>query len=371
MSMETYYENYLSHHGIRGQRWGKKNGPPYPLSPGDHSASEKKAGWRKSLDDKSDKDDNNGGFHLTDKQKKALIIAGVATAAVAGGIVLYKTGAINPNMITSIGRGQKFVGNSFNQSINDVSIDPKTGFNKIIGKESPIERLKRCNPNYKNSLTVTPYNMNCGNSVIANELRCRGLDVQARGNIEGMTIPQFGQMFGGMKSETFCELRIDGTKELSISADTQYVLGKFANKKSEGYKELKDRAILVRQQIEKQLNSQYPDNSRGSMFFTTDVGSHWISWNKANGKILFENPQDPGIDLDIKYFSRYAYHRNNSSAVTTALRLDDLSINNVNIKEVVMNRGNKIIDKNVAKNQQFRVAKSIGDNFIFINKDLV
>ena len=42
-------EVFLAHHGIMGQRWGKKNGPPYPLSAGDHSASEKKAGWRKSL----------------------------------------------------------------------------------------------------------------------------------------------------------------------------------------------------------------------------------------------------------------------------------------------------------------------------------
>lgn len=45
-----YYEsNELYHHGILGQRWGKKNGPPYPLGASDHSASEKKAGWRKSL----------------------------------------------------------------------------------------------------------------------------------------------------------------------------------------------------------------------------------------------------------------------------------------------------------------------------------
>lgn len=34
------------HHGIRGMRWGKRNGPPYPLDAEDHSASEKKAGWR-------------------------------------------------------------------------------------------------------------------------------------------------------------------------------------------------------------------------------------------------------------------------------------------------------------------------------------
>lgn len=31
---------YLAHHGIRGQKWGVKNGPPYPLKGGDYSKSE-------------------------------------------------------------------------------------------------------------------------------------------------------------------------------------------------------------------------------------------------------------------------------------------------------------------------------------------
>lgn len=26
-----YPENYLAHHGIDGQKWGQRNGPPYPL----------------------------------------------------------------------------------------------------------------------------------------------------------------------------------------------------------------------------------------------------------------------------------------------------------------------------------------------------
>lgn len=49
-----YSSNYLMHHGILGMKWGQQNGPPYPLDSNKHSASEKKAGWMKSLKEKSE-----------------------------------------------------------------------------------------------------------------------------------------------------------------------------------------------------------------------------------------------------------------------------------------------------------------------------
>ncbi len=49
-----FESNYLAHHGILGQKWGHKNGPPYPLDADKHSANEKKKGWMQSLRDKSE-----------------------------------------------------------------------------------------------------------------------------------------------------------------------------------------------------------------------------------------------------------------------------------------------------------------------------
>lgn len=59
---EYFYTNEMYHHGIFGMKWGKKNGPPYPLKEGAHSASEKKAGWRKSLNNKADEDAKSNDY---------------------------------------------------------------------------------------------------------------------------------------------------------------------------------------------------------------------------------------------------------------------------------------------------------------------
>ena len=76
MKVIVYTNDELYHHGIKGQKHGKRNGPPYPLSGNAHSASEKKAGkkgWTKEA--------------RKEKLKKAgkIARAAVAGAAAAGG----------------------------------------------------------------------------------------------------------------------------------------------------------------------------------------------------------------------------------------------------------------------------------------------
>lgn len=79
---ENDYRDYLKHHGILGMKWGQKNGPPYPLGASDHSASEKKAGWRESLKTKtpepSHKAKTSGGDSIDNNNKKTISDARIA-----------------------------------------------------------------------------------------------------------------------------------------------------------------------------------------------------------------------------------------------------------------------------------------------------
>ena len=77
--MNELEQRYLAHHGILGQKWGRHQGPPYPLGASDHSALEKKEGYKKSLGggrneklyDRNEKSDDKPKTSKRDMRKKA------------------------------------------------------------------------------------------------------------------------------------------------------------------------------------------------------------------------------------------------------------------------------------------------------------
>lgn len=198
--MVPYNTYYLAHHGILGQKWGKKNGPPYPLDASDHSASEKKAGWRKSLDKGGKSEDNNHKGKsrenqngktkkgLTDKQKTALKVgAALAVTALAayGAYKLNESGKLDE----LIERGKQLTGDALGKmGDKPVSgLDPAPaqkvqkavetvgGFKKLAQPESFADTLKKTNPLRGDSTGEN----NCVLSAIASFMRQTGYDVTA------------------------------------------------------------------------------------------------------------------------------------------------------------------------------------------------
>ncbi len=192
------YTTYLYHHGILGQRWGRRNGPPYPLDQEDHSAAERKAGYRKSLGggrnpesyrkniDKSNGYDQTKKKGLSDRQKRALKIgaaAVVAGLAVYGGYKLYESGKLDG--LIENGRA------SCNSTLSKVSLnvddlkdfagsgefDTSAIFKDLPGKKESLEEtLKYTNP-LRNDVEGKNNCVYCG---IAGHLRrYLGKDVEA------------------------------------------------------------------------------------------------------------------------------------------------------------------------------------------------
>lgn len=104
MSIETYYKNYLSHHGIKGQKWGKKNGPPYPLDPSSYTSSERK-------------------FQLSDKQKRVLknvaISIGIAAAVGAGAYYVNRYRNMNFDKILKAGTNIQHMSKRVDDTLNE------------------------------------------------------------------------------------------------------------------------------------------------------------------------------------------------------------------------------------------------------------
>lgn len=285
--------SWLCHHGIKGQKWGKRNGPPYPISPGDHSAAEKKAA-------------------LTDKQKKVIkttaVIIGGAALAVIGGITISKlasdrrVGIGRDALETIVGSGKIDLG---------PEIPNSGGFHKFANDATPTrdEIVAKAMVTNRAILFEDEDYEPCTNIFMQTVCQSQGINAVA-----GRPLLKSGNRVGDVVS---CFQTYDPPlKDVSASAVNRDVNAVFRDK------------------------LKYPDGSYGFIAGgitanNNKVVHHMFRWDMKDGKPIFSN----GVfgDSSIYIGKLTDYRDNNGLHKVSIMRVDDLELDwdEINNKDMV------------------------------------
>lgn len=275
---------YLSHHGIAGQKWGKRNGPPYPLGIADHSASERKAGWQKSLDKGKTTSNTTKQAGLSDDAVSLIVQASVFVGVMTG----VKASQIVKNK-RLVNKGKKLVEQFEKENASD-NKSPKSIDSKDINPLKGIE--------------------NCGACCMAEEMRLRGISTAAK-TINGMTIEKMADYFKGASEKSFDKLSADCISKTGNGKET-------------------------RDNLAAELTKKYPEGSRGCMYIPMWFGNHYITWEVKNGTANFKNPQDTNFDLTQCFSAMVSSGTPGADLVgIRSIRWDNLEFRNDSVGEVL------------------------------------
>lgn len=177
MSKRLVVESYLAHHGIPGQHWGQKNGPPYPLDQKTHNKVVKNR--EKSGKGDSKKDGYVPIFTLT-------YLAIYTTAAVA---------TITAAAIQKHSANKQY--NKFLEHRETEKTDKKTGLKLKDTEMTDEEDMKLVNPLLKTG--ETSFSNNCAYCTFTFDMRKRGYDVTAGMNSSGFDRNDISKVYKNAK----------------------------------------------------------------------------------------------------------------------------------------------------------------------------
>ena len=249
---------YISHHGVKGQKWGKRqwqydDGSLTPAGYIHYGIGKgRRFGKREAANNthkSKGQSGNKSGFKLSDKQKTALKIGAavvVAGLAVYGGYKLSQTDA-GKQMMGAFSKGADL---------------------PDIGKNEPIlERMAKVNPAHHED--------NCLPSAIAGQARLMGKDVTAQGLNKGNKLP----MDKALKK---C---FDGAQILTDNPNNREMASRFAKSRADA---------------EKLLVEKFGQNASGviGVNWTKEMGGggHAFNFQIFNGHVVFSDYQNSFTD---------------------------------------------------------------------------
>lgn len=180
--------DYICHHGIKGQKWGVKNGPPYPLGASQKSPKEKRykvSRIKSNLDETTDRFKKAHNKFVNEKTKDGSLNDyewSVEDLKNELSFVKPKVADIGRNFVTNLKIGKEKI-NRYNDIVDPESQLPKKKQKDISDSfddttDDMIDDIEKVN------VSVFTYRLqpkiNCTMCVTAYELRRRGYDVMAK-----------------------------------------------------------------------------------------------------------------------------------------------------------------------------------------------
>lgn len=288
---------FIEHHGIKGQKWGVKNGPPYPLGPNISTGKKLKTtsngGKKKSSGSQSKKDGKYG-----------MVIPVTLAAYVTLGVLSLTVAAIDEITLSKKEKVEYLKSKARYKKLKelrkDAAVDEKTGLklkkNQNATREEDMEMVNALRG--KRSKTKGTYD-NCARCTAAYDLRRRGFEVHAN----------YDKNRAGVSTEDI---------------ESWYKNGKHTSFKDDPTKNAAD--VMI-----KQLSKE-PVGSRGNMCVSWKLGGgHSVAYEiEKKGKVTVYNTQSnqklEGQEL-VDYLNHASVVNKNNGMTSWYMRTDNLEPN--------------------------------------------